>query len=67
MKVTEGCSLGSTDKNAVTSSNSRALDETGIDCSIMLKIIKLRSHGVCLGQPGHVSQCACSEENYSVH
>lgn len=68
MVVAEGSSLGS--KNAVTCLNSRAPDETGIDCSVMLKIIKLGSRSACLGRtPGAVrsSSCLCSGENSAVH
>lgn len=55
-EVTKGCSLGGKDENAVAPLNSGAPDETGIDCSIMLKIIKFRSCGVCPGQPGCANQ-----------
>lgn len=59
--VTEGSSLGSKDENAVTCLNSRAPDETGIDCSVMLKIIKLGSRSACLGRtPGAVRSGAKS-------
>lgn len=57
MKVAEGCSLGSKDESAVASLNSRAVDETGIDCSIVLEIIKLRFHSVCPGWLGDTEQC----------
>lgn len=52
MEATEGCSLGSTDESAAPSLNSGAVSETGMDCSVVLKVIKLRFHSVCPGWSG---------------